>query len=169
MRVLACPTRMPGETGQAFIDRMLAELNAKGSATALPTPPKIEITATTAKVAKEHVDRSRRVRPPASLMPVADPASGATVAFGDYAMSAKSYGQRIRTRCCGSVDHERLKIDTPGSGVPPIFECQIASDDRPPSGERFGNLPRRSVQICAHDCVRIRSDCYCSRQSCTDR
>jgi hypothetical protein len=41
--------------------------------------------------------------------------------------------------------------------VPPIFECQIASDDKPPSGERFENLSLRSVQIRAHDCVRIRS------------
>jgi hypothetical protein len=49
------------------------------------------------------------------------------------------------------------KIDTRGSGVPPIFECQIASYDRPPSGERFENLSLRSVQIRAHDCVRIRS------------
>ena len=43
------------------------------------------------------------------------------------------------------------KIDTRGSGVPPIFECQIASYDRPPSGERFKNLSLRSVQICAHE------------------
>jgi hypothetical protein len=35
---------------------------------------------------------------------------------------------------------ERSKIDTPGSGVPPIFEWQIASYERPPSGEGFENL-----------------------------
>jgi hypothetical protein len=49
------------------------------------------------------------------------------------------------------------KIDTRGSGVPPIFEWQIASYDRPPSGERFENFSMRSVQIRAHDCVRSRS------------
>jgi hypothetical protein len=49
------------------------------------------------------------------------------------------------------------KIDTRGSGVPPIFEWQIAGYDRPPSGERFENLSLRSVQIRARDCVRIRS------------
>jgi hypothetical protein len=54
IRFVACPTRQAGESGRAFVERMLRELNAKkGSATALPTPPKIEITATTAKVAKE--------------------------------------------------------------------------------------------------------------------
>ena len=47
------------------------------------------------------------------------------------------------------------KIDTRGSGVPPIFECQIASYDKRPSGERFENLSLRSVQIRAHACVRI--------------
>ena len=46
------------------------------------------------------------------------------------------------------------KIDTRVSGVPRIFECQIASYDRPASGE---SLSLRSVQIRAHDCVRIRS------------
>jgi hypothetical protein len=35
--------------------------------------------------------------------------------------------------------------------VPPIFECQIASYDRPPSEERFENLSLRSVQIRAHE------------------
>jgi hypothetical protein len=49
------------------------------------------------------------------------------------------------------------KIDTRGSGVPPIFEWQIASYDGPPSGERFENFSMRSVQIRAHDCVRSRS------------
>jgi hypothetical protein len=49
------------------------------------------------------------------------------------------------------------KIDTRGSGVPPIFECQIASYDMPPSVERFENLSLRSVQIRAHDRVRTRS------------
>ena len=49
------------------------------------------------------------------------------------------------------------KIDAPGSGVLPIFEWQIASYDRPPSGERFENLSMRSVQIRAHDGVRSRS------------
>jgi len=42
------------------------------------------------------------------------------------------------------------KIDTRGSGVPPIFEWQIASYDRPPSGERFENFSMSSVQIRAH-------------------
>ena len=42
------------------------------------------------------------------------------------------------------------KIDTRGSGVPPIFEWQIASYDRPPSGERSENFSMRSVQIRAH-------------------
>jgi hypothetical protein len=52
MRLITCPTRRPDESGKAFVDRMLRELDAKkGSASALPTPPKIEITATTAKVA----------------------------------------------------------------------------------------------------------------------
>jgi len=37
------------------------------------------------------------------------------------------------------------KIDTPGSGVPPIFEWQIASYDRPLSGEWFENFSKRSV------------------------
>jgi hypothetical protein len=62
------------------------------------------------------------------------------------------------------------KIDTRGSGVPPIFEWQIASYDRPPSGERFENFSMSSVQIRAHDCVRSRSALlpYYSRQSCTD-
>jgi hypothetical protein len=46
------------------------------------------------------------------------------------------------------------KIDTPGSGVPPIFERQIASYDRPPSGERFENFSMRSVQTNPHDYVR---------------
>jgi hypothetical protein len=49
------------------------------------------------------------------------------------------------------------KIDTRGSGVLPIFEWQIASYDRPPSGERFEDLSLRSVQIRAHNRVRIRS------------
>ena len=40
-RYIACPTRAPGETGQAFIDRMLAELNAKGRAAALPIPSNV--------------------------------------------------------------------------------------------------------------------------------
>ena len=31
--------------------------------------------------------------------------------------------------------------------MPPIFEWQIASYDRPPSGDRFENLSLRSVQI----------------------
>jgi len=35
--------------------------------------------------------------------------------------------------------------------VSPIFECRIASYDRPPSGERFENLSLRSVQIRAHE------------------
>jgi len=48
------------------------------------------------------------------------------------------------------------KIDTPGSGVPPIFECQM-SYDRPPSGARFENLSPKSAQSRAYDCVRIRS------------
>jgi hypothetical protein len=52
IRFIEAPTRRPGESGRAFIDRMLAELNNTGGATALPTPPKIEITATTAKVDK---------------------------------------------------------------------------------------------------------------------
>ena len=39
------------------------------------------------------------------------------------------------------------KIDTRGSGVPPIFECQITSYERPPSGEGFEKLSLRSVQI----------------------
>jgi hypothetical protein len=52
MRVLACPTRQPGESGQAFIDRMLAHLDAKKGA-ASAAPPKVEITAKTAKVVKE--------------------------------------------------------------------------------------------------------------------
>jgi hypothetical protein len=54
--------------------------------------------------------------------------------------------------------------------VPPIFEWQIASYDRPPSGERLENFSMRSVQIRAHDCVRSRSALlpYYSRQSCTD-
>jgi hypothetical protein len=41
--------------------------------------------------------------------------------------------------------------------MPSIFEFQIASYDRPPSGERFENLSPRSVQSRTHDCVRIRS------------
>ena len=41
----------------------------------------------------------------------------------------------------------RQKIDTRASGVSPIFECQITSYDRPPSGEGFENLSLRSVQI----------------------
>jgi hypothetical protein len=49
------------------------------------------------------------------------------------------------------------KIDTRGSGVPPIFEWQIASYDRPPSGDRFENFSMSSVQIRAHDRVRSRS------------
>jgi hypothetical protein len=49
------------------------------------------------------------------------------------------------------------KIDTRGSGMRPIFECQIASYDRPPSGERFENLSPRSMQSRTHDYVRIRS------------
>jgi hypothetical protein len=32
MRIVACPTRLPGESGRAFVERMLAELNTKGSA-----------------------------------------------------------------------------------------------------------------------------------------
>jgi hypothetical protein len=47
------------------------------------------------------------------------------------------------------------EIDTRGSGVPPIFECQITSYGRPRSVERFENLSLKSVQIRAHDCVWI--------------
>jgi hypothetical protein len=64
---------MPGETGQAFIDRMLRDLSTKkGSASALPVAPKVEITPTTAKVAK-----AKRVRPAADPAPaeVAEPKS----------------------------------------------------------------------------------------------
>lgn len=52
IRYIEAPTRRPGETGRAFIDRMLAKLSNKGSATALPTPPKVEITTKTVKVNK---------------------------------------------------------------------------------------------------------------------
>jgi hypothetical protein len=62
------------------------------------------------------------------------------------------------------------KIHTPSSGVPPIFEWQIASYDRPPSGEWFENFSMRSVQTNPHDYMRSRSAllAYYSRQSCTD-
>jgi hypothetical protein len=65
IRFLEAPTRRPGETGQAFIDRMLAELNSKGSASALPTPPQIVITAE-AKPHARNVCRVRHTRDPAS-------------------------------------------------------------------------------------------------------
>jgi hypothetical protein len=74
---------------------------------------------------------------------------------GEGTMWSKSCSQtRPTARSC--IPHGQ-KIDTQGSGVPPIFECQITSYDRPPSGERFENLSPRSVQIRAHDWVRIRS------------
>jgi hypothetical protein len=70
---------MPGESGQAFIDRMLRKLDAKkGSAPALPTPPTIEITATSTTVAKEAKGRpARRVRAAVDPDPVAVPGSDA--------------------------------------------------------------------------------------------
>jgi hypothetical protein len=68
MRIIQTPTRRPGESGQAFIDRMLAELNTKGGATALPTPPKVEITANTAKVANE-VRANAETNSPAGHVP----------------------------------------------------------------------------------------------------
>jgi hypothetical protein len=58
-RFVACPTRNPGESGRAFVERMLAMLNTKGGATALPTPPKVpnlpkvEIAAKSVKVAED--------------------------------------------------------------------------------------------------------------------
>ena len=84
--------------------------------------------------------------------------------------SETSQGRRPVTALKRFPMPERSKNDTRGSGVSPIFECRIASYDRPPSGERFENLSLRSVQIRAHDCVRIRSGllAYYSRQSCTD-
>ena len=39
------------------------------------------------------------------------------------------------------------KIDTRGAGVPLILECQIASYDRSPSGQRFENLRVSSVKL----------------------
>ena len=42
MRIVQVPTRRPGESGRAFIDRMLAELSSKGSASALPPQVHIE-------------------------------------------------------------------------------------------------------------------------------
>ena len=61
MRVVAVPCRMPGESGRAFIDRMLAEPNNKGRASALPTPPVIDIV----EPAKEapRADSPARLRP----------------------------------------------------------------------------------------------------------
>ena len=49
IRYIEAPTRRPGETGRAFVERMLAQLS-KGGATA--PPPKVEITAKTVKVDK---------------------------------------------------------------------------------------------------------------------
>jgi hypothetical protein len=53
LRIVDCPTRKPGESGRAFVERMLAQLSNTGGATALPTPPKVEITAKAARVAKD--------------------------------------------------------------------------------------------------------------------
>jgi hypothetical protein len=40
VRYVACPVRMPGETGQQFVDRLLAELSAKPKvAPSGPLPP----------------------------------------------------------------------------------------------------------------------------------
>jgi hypothetical protein len=50
-RFVACPAREKGESGRAFVERMLAALNT-GGATALPTPPQVLITAKTAKPAR---------------------------------------------------------------------------------------------------------------------
>jgi hypothetical protein len=47
--------------------------------------------------------------------------------------------------------HRTAKKSIRGSGVPPIFEFQIANYDGPRSEERFENLSLRSVQIRAHE------------------
>ena len=56
IRYIEAPTRRPGETGRAFVERMLAQLGT-GGATALPIP-KVEITA---KVVR--VDKALTVKP----------------------------------------------------------------------------------------------------------
>jgi hypothetical protein len=63
-RFVSCPAREKGETGRAFVERMLAALNT-GGATALPAPPKIVITA--------EVKPNVRVRVPRSVPAVANP------------------------------------------------------------------------------------------------
>jgi hypothetical protein len=68
IRFVSVPIRAPGESGRAFIDRMLAELDSKGAASAAPIPPKIVITAEV----KSNARPIRRVRPARDPAPAAD-------------------------------------------------------------------------------------------------
>jgi hypothetical protein len=114
MRIVACPTRLPGESGRAFVDRMLAELNTKGSASALPTP-RIEITSTTAKVAKEakpYTGGPRRVRPAADNVPARAGDLGATKSWPPLP------GQRYSGAWPPKEMVSPIKRDQPGVTLP---------------------------------------------------
>jgi hypothetical protein len=116
MRFVAVPCRMPGETGQAFVDRMLRELDAKkGSATALPTPSKIEITATTAKVAKEAKPDARG---PRRVRPTADNVAARGADLG----TTRSWPPLPGQRYCGAWPPRGMvspiKRDPPGVTLP---------------------------------------------------
>jgi hypothetical protein len=116
IRFIQCPTRRPGESSLAFVDRMLAELNNKGSASALPTPPKIEIAATTAKVAqgaKTNVDRRVRARAD-SMSSVGDRGPG----LGTTKHWPPLPGQRYRGAWPPAGLRSTIKRDAPGVTLP---------------------------------------------------
>jgi hypothetical protein len=88
-RYIACPTRAPGESGRAFIDRMLAEVNAKGKASAFPIPPVIDTVEPKPK-AKPHAPASRSIPVPHSesvaSRPSFEPKSSKACPAGDVVL-----------------------------------------------------------------------------------
>jgi hypothetical protein len=114
MRFVSVPSRLPGESGQAFIDRMLRDLNSRGSASALPTPG-IETTSTTAKVAKEAKPDARGVR---RIRPTADNVD----ARGANPGTTRSWPPLPGQRYCGAWPPRGMvspiKRDPPGVTLP---------------------------------------------------